>query len=297
MMEWFKPSPAERRLLPEGRSAGPMPWVIGIMMLLTVLAAAVGLAIAGASARLGDDIAGKLTIQVPEASQSMKNGQIRAILSEIGRVNDVVTVERVSDKDLAALLDPWLGNVTAQEDLPMPALIDVTLRRADAATVNQIRTLVTDIAPRARVDRHASWLAPLAGLMSALKWLAVGIVALMASATAATVILAVRAALNSHGETIAIMHLLGSSDAQIARLFQRRIALDATLGCAAGLAVALAIMATIGSRIGALGSELLGGASLGLSGWLIIVLLPVAGVILASLIARLTVLHTLGKTL
>ena len=33
---------ADRRLLPEGRLAGPMPWVIAIMMFLTVLAAAAG---------------------------------------------------------------------------------------------------------------------------------------------------------------------------------------------------------------------------------------------------------------
>ena len=41
---------AERGLLPEGRMAGPMPWVIAIMMFLTVLAAAAGLGLAGAAA-------------------------------------------------------------------------------------------------------------------------------------------------------------------------------------------------------------------------------------------------------
>jgi cell division transport system permease protein len=297
MISWLKPSVAERRLLPEGRSAGPMPWVIGIMMLLTTLAAAMGLAVGNASASLSNDIAGKLTIQVPEANQSTKNGQIRAILSEIRQVNAVVGVERVSDAQLAQLLDPWLGNIGADEELPMPALIDVTLSRADATTILEITNLVTGIAPKARVDRHATWLSPLASLMTALKWLAFGLVLLMASATAATVILAVRAALNTHGETIAIMHLLGSSDNQIARLFQRRIALDAMLGCVAGFGVALAVMAVVGTRIGALGSDLLGGASLGLFGWLLILLLPVAGTALAAMIARLTVLRTLGKTL
>ncbi len=297
MMDWFRPTVAERRLLPEGRSAGPMPWVIGIMMLLTILAAAVGLAIGNASSRLGSDIAGKLTIQVPEANQSRKNGQIRAILSEIRRVNAVVAVEQISDAQLAQLLDPWLGSVATDDDLPMPALIDVTLKRVDPNSVAEITKLVRDIAPSARVDRQASWLAPLAGLMTALKWLAFGLVALMATATAATVILAVRAALNTHSETIAIMHLLGSSDGQIARLFQRRIALDALLGCAAGFAVAMAVMAIVGTRLADVGSDLLGGASLGVMGWALILILPLAGTALAAGIARLTVLSTLGKTL
>ncbi len=297
MTNWFKPSPAERRLLPEGRSAGPMPWVIGIMMLLTILAAAVGLAVGNASTRLTNDIAGKVTIQIPEGNQSTKNGQIRAVLSEIRRVNAVVAVEQVSDAQLSALLNPWLGSVATDEDLPMPALIDVTLNRSDPQTVAELTAIVTGIAPKARVDRHASWLEPLAGLMAALKWLSFGLVLLMASATAATVILAVRAALNTHGETIAIMHLLGSSDNQIARLFQRRIALDAMLGCVAGFAVAMAAMAVVGTRISALGSDLLGGASLGWLGWVLILLLPIAGTALAAMIARLTVLRTLGKTL
>jgi len=42
---------ARHRLLPEGRVAGPMPWVIAIMMFLTVLAAAAGLGLAGAASR------------------------------------------------------------------------------------------------------------------------------------------------------------------------------------------------------------------------------------------------------
>ncbi|MBA3895611.1 MAG: cell division protein, partial [Sphingomonadaceae bacterium] len=49
----FAPSAADRRLLPEGRLAGPMPWVIAIMTFLTLLAAAGGLALGGAAAGLG----------------------------------------------------------------------------------------------------------------------------------------------------------------------------------------------------------------------------------------------------
>src|SRR3546814_6831050 len=44
----------DRRLLPEGRLSGPMPWVIAIMMLLTVLAAATGLGLRHAAESLGE---------------------------------------------------------------------------------------------------------------------------------------------------------------------------------------------------------------------------------------------------
>src|SRR3546814_17515848 len=94
----------------------------------------------------------------------------------------------------------------------------------------------TAIAPSAKVEPHAAILAPLWQLMRALTWLALGLVLLMTLATAAIVVLAARAAHNSHQTTIEVLHLMGSTDVQIARLFQRRIALDALFGGMLGTA-------------------------------------------------------------
>ena len=43
-------------------------------------------------------------------------------------------------------------------------------------------------------------------------------------------------ALDTHRDTIEVIHMLGATDIQIARLFQRRIALDALLGGLVGTA-------------------------------------------------------------
>ena len=47
---------ADRQLLPEGRLTGPMPWVLAIMMFLTVLAAAAGLGLGNAARSLNANI-------------------------------------------------------------------------------------------------------------------------------------------------------------------------------------------------------------------------------------------------
>jgi cell division transport system permease protein len=297
MLAFFNISSADRRLLPEGRSAGPMPWVIGIMTLLTVLAAATGLLISGAASHLSIDIEGKLSVQLPEANASQKNGQIRALSQELAKLSAVQSVTRIEDEKLKALLDPWLGDVTGADDLPLPALIDIDMRRIDDASITEVEAIVKGIAPSAHVTSHASWLAPLAGLMSSLKWLSIGLVVLMLLATGSVVVLAVKAALDTHKETIGVMHVLGANDGQIAGLFQRRIALDALLGCAAGFSVALAVLAVVGNRIGQIGSDLLGGTSLGWSGWLLIVAIPVLGTLLAAFVARYTVTLSLSNTL
>ena len=65
-------SQAERRLLLEGRLAGPMPWVIAIMMFLTALAAAGGLAMGSAASRLGADLGRRVTVEVIVADPAVR---------------------------------------------------------------------------------------------------------------------------------------------------------------------------------------------------------------------------------
>lgn len=295
-MRW-RPPAAERRLLREGWLTGPMPWVIAIMMFLTVLAAAGGLGLSAAAASLGQDLGGRITVQIVQANADSREAQAKAALEALGRVPGLRSAERVSDAAMGALLEPWLGAEGLGGDLPLPALIDVTLVDDGTDDAPAVKAALRGVAPDARVDDHARSLAPLTGLIDALKWLALALVFLMAAATASAVVLAARSALNTHRATIDVMHLLGSTDVQIARLFQRRIALDALFGGVVGLVCGLGVLVLIGRRIGELGSELLGTAALPAGSWLLLALLPLAGTGLAMLTARLTVLSALRRIL
>ena len=288
---------AERGLLPEGRMAGPMPWVIAIMMFLTVLAAAAGLGLAGAAARLDDQIGSRITIQVVEANPELRRAQADAVAERLRTLPGVLAVRVVPQEEIERLLEPWIGAGGLESDLPVPALIDVDLTPQARAGLDRLRQAVAQVAPAARVDDNAQWLAPLASLIGALKWLAAGLVLLMVGATAATVVLAARAALDTHRQTIEILHLMGAPDVQVARLFQRRIALDALFGGLVGFILAGTVLIAIGERVAALGSELLGSAAIPPQGWAVLLALPVFGVILAMLVARLTILRALGRML
>ncbi len=296
-MNGFRPSAADRRLLPEGRGAGPMPWVIAIMMFLTILAAAAGIALAGAARSLGNDLDARLTVQLPQPNAALRTMQTREILTGLRRLAVVKTAEAVPQAQLTALLEPWLGSEGLDADLPLPALIDVELKRAGSDDMAVVRELVGMIAPAARVDEQADWLQPLANLLKSLTWLAIGLVALMTVATSAAVVLAARASLNTHRATIDVLHLLGSSDNQIAGLFQRRIALDALFGGVAGLLLALIVMLLIGGRMRAIGSELLGTAGIGWIGWALLFTLPLIGTAISTVSARFTVLRALRQIL
>jgi cell division transport system permease protein len=288
---------ADRRLLPEGRLAGPMPWVIAIMMFLTVLAAAAGLGLGSAARSLSADIGNRATVQIVEANPDRREAQARSAVAAIQRQPGVISVRRIGDEEMGRLLAPWLGSGGLEGDIPVPAMIDVDLSPAAYAQMDGLRLAVTQAAPSARIDDNGQWLAPLGRLMGALKWLAVALVLMMIGATAATVVLAARAALDTHRATIEVLHLMGATDVQVARLFQRRIALDALFGGGVGLVAAGLVLFLIGRRVAALGSDLLGSAQLPALGWVLLVALPVFGVVLAMVVARGAILRALGRML
>src|SRR3546814_9088800 len=99
---------------------------------------------------------------------------------------------------METLLEPWLGEGGLEADLPIPVMIDVALQPGAYDRLDALRAAIEEVAPSARVDNNAQWLAPLARLIDALKLLAAGLVLLMVGALAATVVLAARAALDTH---------------------------------------------------------------------------------------------------
>ena len=290
-------SQAERRLLPEGRLAGPMPWVIAIMMFLTALAAAGGLAMGSAASRLGSDLGRQVTVQVIVADPAQREREASAAEQVLRAQEGVVSARRLGQQEMQALLRPWLGDAGLDRDLPLPAMIDIDLTDAGRDRLDRIGHMVRAVAPHARIDDHAGFIAPLIGLIRSLGLLAGGIVVMMAGATAAAVVLAARSALNTHRRTIDVMHMMGATDVQIARLFQRRIALDALFGAVLGLVVAIGVIILLGRRIGEIGSGLFGSIALPGVAWLILLCLPALAGLLALLVARVTVQRALGRTL
>jgi cell division transport system permease protein len=288
----------ERKLIPEGRISGPMPWVIAIMLFLTLLAAATGLLLINAAQQGGDDIASRVTIQIIEPNPSRRTAQRVAVTRALQGSPGITEVKAVPDAQVRELLEPWLGNAVIDADIPIPGLIDVTFAaQPDKARLAALIDRIKPLAPNIRIDSHATWLAPYFGLMRALILLAGGVLLLLLLATSATVILAVRSALNTHRETIEIMHMMGGTDVQAARLFQRRVALDALLGGIIGFGVAALTFWFISNRFAAVESGLLEGSAMPFYGWIVLAIIPLAVTGLAMTMARLTVLSALKKML
>jgi cell division transport system permease protein len=71
----------------------------------------------------------------------------------------VQVVRVVPEVEMARLLEPWIGS-GLEMDLPIPALIDVDLAAEARQDLGPLRAAIAPVAPSARVDDNAQWLAP-----------------------------------------------------------------------------------------------------------------------------------------
>ena len=280
---------AERRLLPGGTLRGPTPYVIAIMTFAMMIIAAAGLALANSAGVVARAVEHRYVLQLPDGGA----GNLEAALRTSRSTPGVTGAEAVPESEMRATLEKWLGPGGLGDDLPVPALIHLEL--APDADTDRIGGLLSRGMPGARFIAERATVQPLLVSLRALRWLAVALVLLMAAATSAAVVLAARGALDTHRSTIEVMHGIGATDEQIALLFQRKIALDAMVGALVGGALAAAALLLIGVGGLAMASELAGGPPLRGMDFILLALLPVAAVVLATLVARFAVLSALHK--
>lgn len=282
---------AERGLLPGGTLRGPTPYVIAIMTFAMMIVAAAGLALANAAGIVAGAVEHRYVLQLPDGGA----GKLQAAVKAAHGVRNIIGVEAVPEAEMRRTLEKWVGEGGLGEELPVPAIIHLDLQ--PGADVAQIRNALSRAVPGARFIAEQATVQPLLGSLRALRWLAVALVLLMAAATSAAVVLAARGALDTHRNTIEVMHGIGATDEQVALLFQRKIALDALVGALAGGAIAALALLIIGGGGLAMASDLAGGPPLGAGDFVVLALLPLAAVVLATLVARFAVLSALHKVI
>lgn len=291
----------DTKLIPQARLSGPMPWVIAIMVALTVIALAGGLTLRNTVLSAQHELKGGMTVQIVEAREDARQLQSRQAIALLEALPAVRSVRQVPQEEIDRLIEPWLGSVAGSADaaaIPVPSLIDVQLNgEATERRIADIKAELADVAPAARVDAQSGWLEPVFGALESLQWLALALVLLLAMALAAAVLMASRTALGTNRDTIEIVHLLGGTDAQIARVFQRSIGVDAAGGGVVGMVLAIVVILFLGRRFAGLGAGMVDSGALDWTDWLLLTSVPILATLLAMITSRVTVMHALRKML
>ncbi|MFN3230709.1 MAG: cell division protein FtsX [Alphaproteobacteria bacterium] len=272
-----------------------LPWVIGVMVFLSGLAlvSAAGLQSMAQTWRAGLEYS--LTVQLAGPDPQILDAEAAAALKVLRDEPAVLNAERLSADAMRSLLEPWLGTQADTDSLPLPLLIDVTLTPGAAIDLEALTGRVRAAAPSARVDGHDRWLTDLVTLARLVQGLSIIVVALIVLATITVIVFATRAGLAAQRETVAIVHLMGAEDKQIASAFQRRFLLVGLQGAFLGLLGLAAIFAGAYIVSETITTDVLPSfvpSPPVLAGLLS---LPVPAALLSMLTARLTVGRALGE--
>ena len=283
--------------LDKDASARFLPWLIAFMVYLATLALAAAIAVSNVTQAWDSGLAGKLTVQVPPASDGDRDQtqRIDAVLEALRQTPGVRSAEQLSRAEMTELLQPWLGEAAGSADLPLPALIAVEVMAERAPELSSLQRRLETAAAGTRVDDHQRTLGRLLEVARTLQLLAVLVVVLVGAAAIVTVVFVTRTGLSIHRNVIELLHLIGAHDAYVARQFQRhalRLGLTGGLiGLALGAATLWALTRWVGQEAGAVVPEL----TLSRTQWLSLVAVPLAATLVAMLTARITVLRTLAK--
>ncbi|MDA5192602.1 cell division protein FtsX [Govanella unica] len=286
------------QFLPDGSGAGSrelLPWVIAVMVFLSGLALAGALGMHGAVASWAGDMSRRLTVEIVTGDLEARDRQATAAVTALRETPGVESAHRLSDQDIAGLLEPWLGKGNVAADLPVPALIDVVVREGVNLPLDVVANRLRTIAPDARFDDHEQWLGNLYHLAWMLEVSGFGIVLLVMLATVAIVIFGTRAGLASHRDSIETLHLLGAEDSLVAGEFQRRFLYLGFKGGVIGVVAAGLALLSVHHMLSRLGGGIFGSISYASPSFLALLGLPVLAAILAMVTARLTVVRALRQ--
>ena len=274
-----------------------LPWIIALMVFMAALALAAALVLQSAVKRWDAGLTGSLTVQVPPAeSDRATETRLARVVEALRAAPGIAVAEPLSRERTGELLEPWLGKAAAAiEDLPLPRLVDVRLAPGATVGAKALDERLRPIAAGIATDDHQIWLARLIAYARAVEWTAIAVVSLIALVAVATVVFATLTRMRIHREVIDLLHLVGATDAFVARQFQRQALRLGFGGGVMGLAMAAGALWTVNRAAAGFEEMLLPVPHLEPWQWAVLLLLPLVTGIVAMLTARWTVLLRLSR--
>lgn len=291
----------ESAIVPRNSIAGrSLVAVVAIMAFLASLTTGAVLLIHNSAGEWQSEVAREVTIQVrPVSGQDIEAAVTRAAALARG-ISGVADVRALSKDESEKLLEPWLGSGLTLDRLPVPRMIIVTLSdtRADLASLR--RVLASEV-PAAGLDDHRGWIERMRAMANSAVIGGIVILALMIAATVLSVSFATRGAIATNRPVIEVLHFVGAKNSFIAGHFQRHFLLLGFQGgvIGGGAAIALFLLASLlgrwfgGSAAADQSASLFGSFSIGIEGYVAVLL----QIVLIALVAAFASRHTVNRTL
>jgi len=225
--------------------------IIAVLVFLSGLIWLAGSAAHHMAGRWNQTLSNELTIEItPKLNDENTllppvDERIESVKEALAQYNAVIKISTVSQDELHQALKPWLGDVSAFPDLPLPTLLNISLRPGHDINMDNLAAQISKTIPGVRVIAHYAWAGEvqrLAGTISLLAWSGMG---LMAMVLLMVITFTTRARLTMFGAEVEILHTLGATDGFVAGEFERQAFRLSIWGAFIGFGILIAVLYAI----------------------------------------------------
>jgi cell division transport system permease protein len=291
------------QIVPSASIAGhALTVVIAIMSFLACLTLGAVYMVNQSANAWVNDISSEITVELDPVNAADIEKKMTLVALFLAKQKGVTRVKPLTAEDSAKLLEPWLGQSSALQSLPIPRLIAVEIDRSNPPDIQVIKTALTQNFEGVTLDDHRRWQAEIRTLTRSAALAGLAVLSLVAIATIAVIISATRSAMASNREIIEVLHFVGANERFISREFERHfLGLGVRAGLMGAIAAAIAflllpfMMQVLGGGpvTAAETQRLIGSGELDLKGYLLCVLVVVVVASLCMITSRLGVIRVL----
>jgi cell division transport system permease protein len=294
--------PAAAPIVPKNSIAGrSLTVVVAIMTFLASLTTGVAMLVVSAASDWQSEVGREVTIQVRPAPGRNIDADVRAA-SDIARATPgIAEVRAFTKEESARLVEPWLGAGLALDDLPIPRLIVVKLASGVRPDFTSLRQALATRVPTSTLDDHRRWIDRMRTMAGTAVIGCIAVLGLVLAVTVLSVTFATRGTMATNRPIVEVLHYVGATDSFVAGQFQRHFLLLGFRGGALGGGAAILMFGVVEAAnswlAGTAGGDqiagLFGNLSIGVAGYLAIVLQIIFMALVTAFASRRTVNRTL----
>jgi len=269
----------------------PMPLLIGVLVYFGLLALLSVVTVDRLAGSWRDDLESGMTLMLPASASD----QAQRLAGQLTSQHGVAAAEVLLPEAVRTELQPWLGNGSLPEGIPLPVVIAIEM--GDSTTKPEVlQAQLQAEVPGARLVDNRLWLDDAARIATVAQTLALLGVALVGGCLALVIFAVTRLLFAINSSDVRILHLAGATDTYISRQFERLVLRVTIAGVALGLLLTGMTLWLLDAGLADLaGAELFTGVRFGWPERIVMIATPALLLFAARHVSRRTVSRSLRE--
>ena len=289
-------------IVPSSSIAGrSLAAVVAIMTFLAALTTGAAMLVVSTANDWQADVGREVTVQVRPAAGRDIEADVSKAVAAARAAPGIADVRAYSKEESEKLVEPWLGAGLHLDDLPIPRLIVIKLAPGVTPNFAALRQALANQVPTASLDDHRGWMERMRTMAGTAVICGLAVLGLVIAVTMLSVTFATRGAMATNRPIVEVLHYIGATDSFVASQFQHHFLLLGLKGGAIGGGAAIVLFGCAeaarawlaGTPSGDEAAALFGSLSIGVKGYVAIVIQIVVMAVVTALVSRYTVNRTL----